>query len=315
MGSRKVVGLMTASLALYATGKASQKLAGVTEEQVRALRRQVVPRYHQDSELVILGAKPGESVSYIDMSFLNPYNGISKPLIAAANKGGAGALVSVLEQIAGGDIAAENVFELATGKRIESTWPLKTRGEIFSWDEPAGDIARKAGYHAFRGFAPQFLVQGENLARAAGVIPQPDDGFERQVGNELASTAGFRTTKLDLPVRMAASVGGFSARHGDAMNRIKRDMKDGKIDSGKALATYDGSYQELRTLVSDYRALGMSDRDFFLLAKEKGISKALMAYAVRGEEDPPPPALRPGDLAEAESYRALMAHYWQRYSE
>lgn len=315
MGSRKVVGLLTASLALYATGKAAQKLAGVTQEQVDALRRQVVPRYHQDSEIVVLKAKPGESVSYIDMSFLNPYNGISKPIIAAANKGGAGALVSVLEQIAGGDIAAENVFELATGKRVESVWPLKTRGEVYSWDEPAGDIARKAGYHAFRGFAPQFLVQGENLGRAVGLIPQQDDGFQRELGNELASTAGFRTTKLDLPQRMAASLGGFSSRHGDRLNRVKKDMLDGQLDTGKALDALDASYQELRQIVSDYRALGMSDRDILLAAKDKGLGKTLVALALRGEEDPPPPTLRPNDPAEANSYRALMAAYWQRYSE
>lgn len=315
MGSRKVVGLLVAGLAIQATGKAAQKLAGVTEEQMQGLRRQVVPRYHQDSELVILSAKPGKSVSYIDLSFLNPYNGITKPLIAAANKGEGAALVAVLEQIAGGDIAAENVFELATGKRVESTWPLRTRGEVFSWDEPAGDIAKKAGYHAYRGFAPQFLVQGENLARAAGVLPQPDDGFQRELGNELASTAGFRTTKLDLPQRMGASMGGFASRHGEHMKRIKRGLESGAAEPDGALNVYDASYQELRTMVSDYRALGMGDRDLFMVAKDKGIPKPLISCAVRGEEDPPPPILRPGDPAEAENYRALMAHYWQRYSE
>lgn len=322
LGMKRALGMVVGAAGVGAVAMRSRQKNGMTLEQADALRRRVLPRYHQDSELVITDFEPGKSVSYVDLSFLNPFNAVSKPLLAAmrANREDAGpapAVVEVLETVLGGDIAAVGAFETLTGTRVESLYPPQAGPEIFSWDEPAGEVGKKMAYEGFQNFAPGYMVQGERLLRGAGVLPsQLESGREFKLGQEAVAIAGVRQSTYDIPSRLRGAVKAANGRLAGARARLRSATRVGGLSEDEAntfLDDWTTSYEEMRATVQDARLLGLSRAEVARITQEAGAIPATAAFALSGRETPPPPVLRPSTPEEGKAFRLLMEIYRQRY--
>jgi hypothetical protein len=79
--ARKVVGLALASAGVYALQGISRALLGLGDDEDEALR-ELGPDWQQNSNLMYLGRDEDGNVRYMDLSFLDPYNMLKRPVNA-----------------------------------------------------------------------------------------------------------------------------------------------------------------------------------------------------------------------------------------
>ena len=101
MGARRLVGLLGTT---YGAGKVTEEAAKfvtkVTEEELEAFRRSFAPYYEKNSQLIPTSSiNPDGTFDYVNYSYFNPYDTISRPVRA------------ILNAVAGGQITDRNAIE------------------------------------------------------------------------------------------------------------------------------------------------------------------------------------------------------------
>lgn len=330
LGLRRATGLMAAPVAVASIPAASRMMSGMDREAQEAARRQAEPYYHQNAEQLILEFKPGESFSYVDVSFLNPYSAISKTAIATQRAVTQGqppveALAEFLDQISGGDIATKELLQLALNRPIKTVWPLRTYDtQIGNFDEGAGRATGELAYHAYRGLAPGGVVQLENVARGAGALPQREEGRERTLGTELPAYAGFRVTTQKIPEALRRNLGAIGARVRDIRPKPPRNPAAVPERAADYLDSWEKLYGEVRTLVEDFDRMGVTPQKMREIAATTAAPQSMLRAAMRGDELAPSPITvsQWGQLPESWATpdrlplaRAILAEWRRRYAE
>jgi hypothetical protein len=293
IGAQRAAGLAAALSIPSATVGLGRLKTGTTAEDEQALRRFVYP-WNRHSQLFIwdLDRDTGEA-SFVDLSFMDPYAILKRPVIAAL--GEASAL-----QVAGEAVEPFVAEELFTGKIFDvlrnstpDDWqvyrdsdPLARLNPEFPWVE--GKIPSAAG-HVAESFQPGTLRQVERTAKAAAGI-EGRGGRVFNLGEEAASFAGVRLTRLRLPDRLESNGRDFFNNYRDIRSKILRAERElGRTGPDRVRTVHQNAkedferyHQELLADIEAARKLGLNDDRIRKALEAAGIGKANVDRLMRG---------------------------------
>lgn len=320
LAGKRYAGLVGGSLAASATVTAIRdRVAGMDAGEEAALRRLVVPHYNKNAQLVPVGFARGESVTYFDMGFINPYSAILKPAIAAQRTidGGApatGVLWELLNGFAGGDILAETMAEAAFGQRVSQMWPPEMGGKTYLKSDPDRYKLAEIAQTIYRGAAPGTALTAERILRAYEVLPNRSrSGQVFEPGKEWLALAGPRVTKLEIPTAYRRTMGEVGGLLEDILSMAKLNARESgpQAAAERYLGNYVALYQAAREAAQDGRSLGMDD--VVLREMAQTVPADVLRDAIDGIAKPPMPRLKNKNPADDLLILQIEAAYLRKY--
>jgi hypothetical protein len=204
IGRKRVRGMAIAASAPAFMASATSVMAGISGEDDDDLRR-FLPDWQKNSQLLVFKNKDGK-VSFIDVSYLDPYEYWKRPVTAFLRALGADNDATAMERITQGAVDAGaqllNPFaaeQILSGAILDVVKNKKDNGqELWNPQDTAGRIATKIGDHLWSAMEPGTLVSAGRIKDAwAGNVS--DSGRSYGLMNEIASvTLGQRVSELDV---------------------------------------------------------------------------------------------------------------------
>lgn len=317
MGARRLVGLTATT---YGAGKVTEEAAKfvtkVTEEELEAFRRSFAPYYEKNSQLIPTSSiNPDGSFDYINYSYFNPYDTISRPIRAVFNAvasgkitdrstiesavlgaffydpttGTPGALYEILSPFVGEAIGTERVLDIAV--RGGQT---RTGKKIF---EPGvdsfGDIAGKSISHVLGALEPGAFRSARRIYD--GVLGNYSDYGTLYDGQKelTALLTGQRIQKANPSSSMPFIVNSYN-KDKQAINRSlsgplysSRNTLTDKINHYRKISKVDfASQKKLRQVLKDAETLGLNVGSKFENVLRKRLTKSEYRNIVNGTYKP-----------------------------
>jgi hypothetical protein len=204
IGWKRVRGMTIAALAPSGIASALGLMAGISGEDDDDLRR-FLPDWQKNSQLLVFKNKDGK-VSFVDVSYLDPYEYWKRPVTAFLRALAAPDDSSAMERITEGAVQAGaqllNPFaaeQILSGALLDLARNQKQNGqEVWNPEDTGARIASKIGDHLWNAFEPGTLTSFGRIKDAAlGNVS--DSGRSFGLGNEVASVLlGQRVSELDV---------------------------------------------------------------------------------------------------------------------
>ncbi len=318
IGRRRALGFTaTAGLAGTATQKLAMYLTGTNQDQVDALNR-TAPGWSRNSTLLPFEVdKKGNPKSYIDFSFINPYDYWQRVFNSVLNADSKGELMNydadtvvfnagkeVLKEMFGPfveySMLTEKIIDITRGETADGRRIYNTDEGVFKGDDGPTKVSKMAA-HVLDAFVPG---AAEQIVGTIG--PQPEKGSEigfvpsrlavamseegkdvrgneRKISREIAS---FVTGARPIDVNAENIMRYGSLEYSDALRKSQSPFNqamrvENKMDSENVLGAYITS-NEMRFRVQSEMYRLVQDM------KTLGISKSdiLQAMSGRGISDP-----------------------------
>ena len=295
IGWKRVRGMTTAAFLPAAVGSTTMALAGISGDDEEDLRR-FLPDWQKNSALMLFRKENGE-VSFVDISFLDPYEYFKKPLTAFMRSlregdnasemllGGTMAMVRqavdpfTSEQIFAGAIMDVMRNQDAAGRQVYN--PQDTGANIGT------AVARKIFIDPF---TPGTFNSIERIGKAAFGV-QSESGRAYGLFNELASVmAGQRVSEMDAQQALQFKGSRFMREMRDASALFNREfVSQGTRSAGDVVSGYERSNGARRALVGsirkDYLAairLGVPVARAKAILRDAGIGRETLRMATTG---------------------------------
>jgi len=131
LGAKRLAGIVMVSGAFYALAALSRAMLGVDDDEDEAVR-ELAPPWQRNSMLLYTGRDEDGHLHYFDLSFLDPYGYLKRPLTALTRgqpwqKAAAQSLKEVLEPFLGSDISAEAVYRVVANRKVSGA-PIYNEG-------------------------------------------------------------------------------------------------------------------------------------------------------------------------------------------
>ena len=295
IGWKRVRGMTTAAFLPAAVGSTTMALAGISEDDEEDLRR-VLPDWQKNSQLMLFRKENGE-VSFVDISFLDPYEYFKKPLTAFMRSlregdnasemllGGTMAMVRqavdpfTSEQIFAGAIMDVMRNQDAAGRQVYN--PQDTGANIGT------AVARKIFIEPF---TPGTFTSLDRIGKAAFGV-QSESGRAYGLFNELASVmAGQRVSEMDAQQALQFKGSRFMREMRDASALFNREfVSQGTRSASDVVSGYERSNGARRALIGsirkDYLAairLGVPVARAKAILRDAGVGRETLRMATTG---------------------------------
>ena len=281
----------------------------VDEKEMSALRK-FVPEWSKNSTLLPVGRDENGYLKYVDFSYTNAYDALTRPFRAVANKiGDAGETSSSLAQALGEGMlegttellepfASESIF---TEALIDSTF-RKGRGKNGRkvWQEADDSFTKvlKGISHVGKSFQPGSYQQLKRVAVTALGKADPKYGETFELDDEIKGLFGFRPIQINPEKGLTFMTTRFTGRLKNANNLFTGSLlRGGRVSPETLLDTY--GYSESRKLaemkemyqnIQAARKLGVPEYKIRNKVKRKGINKQLFNEVMRGVYTPKRPS-------------------------
>ena len=287
--AKRILGMSIASSAAYAASKLSMILMGMDDEDDEAVRAQL-PEWSRNSNLYYIGYDEDGLPIYMDLSYLDPYTYLKKPITALMNGNNSGidkkvmdALDEMAEPFIGTDIAAGALLEIWSNKK-------ESGGKIYNEEDSGYRIAQDILNHARKATQPGVISNLERTVLAIQGESTPS-GRQYKVKDEALAWIGFRVGTLNLNQSMIYKAYGFSDAKRSATRLLsqvagsqqKTSEKDMKNAFSRMINARKRAYLKMIKLVNGARSLGVSDADIRRSLRSARISKKDIRYILRGE--------------------------------
>ena len=280
----------------------------VDEKEMSALRK-FVPEWSKNSTLLPVGRDENGYLKYVDFSYTNAYDVLTRPFRAVANRiADSDATNSSLVQALGEGMtegavellepfASESIF---TEALINST----LRGGIGKngrriW-QPADDPfvkVQKGIFHVAESMQPGSYQQIKRVTRTALGKADPKYGETFELDDEIEGLFGFRTIQIRPEKGLTFMTTRFNARLKNANNLFTGSLlRGGRVSPETLIDTY--GYSETRKLaemkemyqnIEAARKLGVPEHKIRAKVKRKGINKQVFNEIMRGVYTPKRP--------------------------
>ena len=295
IGWKRVRGMTTAAFLPAAVGTASMAMAGISGEDEEDLRR-FLPDWQKNSQLLVFRKENGE-VSFVDISFLDPYEYFKKPLVAFTRSlrnaesaedillGGTMAMVrQAVDPFTSEQIFAGAVFDVmrnqdAAGRQVYN--PQDTGANIGT------AVARKIFIEPF---TPGTITSLDRIGKAAFGI-QSESGRAYGLFNELASVmAGQRVSEMDAQQALQFKGSRFMRELRDASALFNREfVSQGTRSASDVVSGYERSNAARRALIegirNDYMAairLGVPVQRAKAILRDAGLGRETLKMVTTG---------------------------------
>ena len=281
----------------------------VTDEEMEALRK-FVPEWSKNSTLLPTGRDEDGYLKYVDFSYSNAYDTLTRPFRAIMNEISQGDATEASLMKALGNGTTDAVMELMEPFASESIYTEALldstirrgigRGGRRVWSEEDDNfvkIAKGIG-HIGASLQPGSYKQFKRIGRA--VTGEPDEyGRTFDLEDEIHSLYGFREIKSDPERAMTFKITRFGSNLKKDENLFTSPLlKGGRVTPEDIINQYKYSesrrYHTLRKMYQDIeaaRTLGMSEGKIRNKVKaRKGLSKEVVNDVLRGVYTPKKPS-------------------------
>ena len=193
IGLRRMTGIIgttyAAPTALYTM---AQEITGITDEQMAALKRSLVPEWEKNALLIPTGRDEHGRIKYVNYSYSNPYDLVGKIAQGALNDFEAnqrrgkdiGTSVALgtygaLEEFFTPFLGESMMFEALTDVTVRKG-ERKSGVSIYNTEESAGEIASKSFAHVFNTLLPSAFpgkLKGTTSFEALPITVAPSDSI------------------------------------------------------------------------------------------------------------------------------------------
>jgi hypothetical protein len=232
IGWKRVRGMGVAAFAPTAAAGAIGFAAGISGEDDDDLRR-FLPEWQKNSQLLVFKNKDGK-VSFVDVSYLDPYEYWKRPVTALLRALGADNDSTAMARIAQGAVDAGaqllNPFaaeQILSGAILDIARNKKDNGqELWNPQDTGSRIAAKIGDHLWNAMEPGTLVSAGRIIDAyTGAVS--DSGRSYGLLNEIASvTLGQRVSELDVEQSLGFKASQYSRNLRDASSLFTREFSN-----------------------------------------------------------------------------------------
>jgi len=294
----------------YALTETFKAKNDVSNEEMQALRK-IVPEWSQNSTLIPTGRNEKGYLKYVDFSYSNAYDVLSRPFRSVMNSlaqgettkdslmkslgtGMGDSLYEILEPFASESIYTEALLDSTIRRGVG-------RGgrRVWSPEDDFGVRAFKGITHVANSLMPGSISQFKRLERATRGKADKKYGQTFELQDELPGLFGFRSIQSD-PER---SIKYMTTRFGSRLKKsdnlfIGPLLRGGRITPNDIVSSYKYSesrrfaaLKEMYQNIEAARTLGMSDSKIRRTIKaRKGIKKKVVNELLRGVYTPSVPS-------------------------
>lgn len=239
IGLRRMSGVLTTTTLLpMIQSELAHQMTGVTKEETRKYQRSISPDWEKNSTLLPIGRTKDGIPNYINYSYTNPYDILSKATVAIMNEVETGGLLNkdpseiVFKSIAAslGELTAPFTEDSIAASLIRDVAPesvpmlfgrggeRETGARIYNPEDDFDTKLKKSVYHVLGGMAPQFvpvdvrsgeLEPGRFAQSVMNAFADNEDnqrdryGRERELGQEFTRIiTGLSQTEADVPMSL-----------------------------------------------------------------------------------------------------------------
>lgn len=292
MATRRIIGMSLSVSAAYAASIMSMMLMGIDDDDDEAVRK-LLPPWSRNSQLIYTGYDKNGMPTYYDISYIDPYTYLKKPLSALANGNNEGinekiadAMMEMLEPFIGIDIGAGALLELYSNKKA-------TGGQI--WNEQDTDSAKAKAivHHIRKAIQPGTLSNAERMILAVQ-NERTRTGKQYKISDELWALVGHRFSTLNIAQNMKYKSYEFLDNKGQAGMLLKYvagsaskiSPDEMKTATNKMLKARDRVYKDMIKIINAAKKLKMSEDDLYDIMEASGISSNDVDYMLEGEVAP-----------------------------
>lgn len=259
IGWKRARGIALAALGPSAAATAFMAVAGIGRDDEERLRR-FLPDWQKNSQLLLLGNKDGK-VSYLDVSYLDPYDYWKKAFGAFMRSLTARDDAEAMERITRGAMEAAGELlrpfkseQLVSGAVTDILRNQDSAGrQIYNPQDTGFNIASKTTERIWKAFSPgAFDVAGRFIKAGAGDVS--DSGRAYNLANELLGLAGQRVTEVNVEQALGFKASKFSRDIRDASSLFTREFNSKGTRSPEEIAdAYERANEATYSLTADFR--------------------------------------------------------------
>ena len=277
LGRRRAIGMVLAHGWAAGLSAATMAMVGIDDDEEEAVRKLGSP-WARNSDLLIWGRNDKGQIETIDLSFLDPYNMLHKPIKALFRNQPvedklAQAVGELIGPFFGVDIAAGAIYEVIANRKIRG-------GPIYNADAPVTKQAGDIGEHLLLALGPGVFQNIRKVAKAM-------DGDVNSAGkpyvmaDELLGAVGLRFSTFDPKFSLYFRANDYResvANSRKYLSQVSGDLNEvSDSDLTEAFNTANDirlqAFDEMRTLVNAARRSGVSDGDLRRVLRASGINK------------------------------------------
>ena len=277
LGRRRAIGMVLAHGWAAGLSAATMAMVGIDDDEEEAVRKLGSP-WARNSDLLIWGRNDKGQIETIDLSFLDPYNMLHKPIKALFRNQPVGdklaqAVGELIGPFFGVDIAAGAIYEVIANRKIRG-------GPIYNADAPVTKQAGDIGEHLLLALGPGVFQNIRKVYKAM-------DGDVNSAGkpyvmaDELLGAVGLRFSTFDPKFSLYFRANDYResvANSRKYLSQVSGDLNEvSDSDLTEAFNTANDirlqAFDEMRTLVNAARRSGVSDGDLRRVLRASGINK------------------------------------------
>ena len=297
MAAKRSAGVVVAASLARVVAEYTKDLLGLDDEDEEAIRELAAP-WQRNSDFLFMDYNDTGDISFIDLSQLDPYTYLKKPVTALAtgNKKPEEKLVDslqeILEPFLGVDIAAGTIINAYSNKNDFG-------GEIYENADDPKTKAYKVFQYLRKNLQPSVVNNFERLYKSnapaineiATEYPWLEwmatskysrSGREYTNRDEIKALFGIRATDLGVADAMVYKGYDFQDEYSGSTSNVSRALggRDtitlSKIEDTvkKAVADRKRAFKKMSEYVGLAKKLGLSETDVFNVLSSSGISKA-----------------------------------------
>ncbi len=265
----------------------SMVIQGLDDEDDEAIRM-MGPPWSRNSDLVYAGFDKDGLPEYFDVSFLDPYNYLKRPINAMVRGTGdwkeqfSSALKDMTDPFFGRDIAFGAILDIVNNKK-------ETGGQVYN---PEDDVAQQqiAIWDHFRkAVQPGVFNNLERISKAA-MGDTSRYGKKYKLEDELWAIGGFRRSTMNPLTSISFKSYEFGQRKQDAMRILtytvggQNQVGEDEIRSafGRMLDARQDAYEDMIQYADVAQNMGLPTTSIFKILKASGASQKDAAAIVKG---------------------------------
>jgi len=301
MATRRILGASIAASAAYAASIISMLAMGMDDEDDEAVRK-LLPPWSRNSQLIYTGYDENGMPTYYDLSYIDPYTYLKKPISAMLNGNNEGiddkvldALKEYLDPFIGVDIAAGALLEIASNQRAHG-------GKIYNEKAESWEKAKSILNHLRKAAQPGAFSNADRIIAAMG-NETSRSGRQYKLGDEAWALIGHRIGTLNIPQSLVYKTFQFSEDKAEASMLLSYVSGSGekisddemKKATKQMLKARKEVYNDMIKIVNAAKRLNISEDDIVDVMEASGMSRVDTAYILDEEAAPWDMPLRYGE--------------------
>lgn len=290
MAVRRLIGMGLVTSFAYALQHLSMALLGFDDDDDEAVRQMAAP-WQKNSSFVFLGRDEKGNIKYLDISFLDPYNYLKRPLMAFSrdqsfDDAAKSAITDIASPFVGTDIAAGAIFDVLANKK-DSGQP------VYQDHDSAINQTVAIANHLRKAIQPGIAANIERTWAAMEGDVSPS-GKQYMMSDELAAWVGFRVSTLDPKVALYYRSFEFADAKAQAEKSLRDTIREpGEVSSEELREAHEitvrrrkEAFEQMHVLVQSARKAGLTNAEISGALRNAGISALDAGMIVRGQVTP-----------------------------